>query len=254
MDYNEAAKMLVEKGFYYSDIKAWSSSEITDTFKQFLQRSDDEKMEFLQKEINSVFDGYSYQGQADSLNQGPEDLVHTFVISEFTDHTRFSIEWRNYLATQFKALSSLLQTIESSLIPLLFEQVSRRQFGHMVSCNYYPKQNIDRKTKRLSAHPDVSLFTIFPFGIDDQLEYEENGVWKSMPPSTNMVMINGYFAEVISDGKVIALNHRVKQAEDNLNDRFSYAFFCIPAPEQQYFIGNSTIATEAYFQKYLGLF
>ena len=246
--------MLVEKGFYYTDLNAWSSIEITEALQQFMQRPKTEREHFLQKKINSVFDGYSYLGQIDSLNQGVDDLVHTFVISEFTSTQQFPAEWQNYLATQYDPLSKVLRSIESEIIKRLFSDLDRNKLGHMVSCNYYPKTATNSQKQRLSEHPDVSLFTIFPFGIDNQLEYEIDGVWKSLPSSKNMVIITGYFSEVISDGKIKSLNHRVKKAEASSKERFSFAFFSLPKPGQQFSSATSQITTEAYYQIYLDLF
>lgn len=254
MNYNEAAKMLVEKGFYYTDLNAWSSAEITKALSLFMHRSKTEREQFLQKSINSLFDGYSYLGQLDSLNQGSEDLVHTFVISEFTETNLFPSEWQNYLATQFDSLSEVLRSVEAELMQLMFKNLDRKKLGHMVSCNYYPKLDSVRQKQRLSEHPDVSLFTIFPFGIDNQLEYEVNGKWHALPSSKNMVIITGYFAEMLSDRKIKALNHRVKQGEGDVSERFSFAFFSLPHPEQEFHTTSNSITAEIYYQKYLDLF
>jgi hypothetical protein len=254
MDYNEAAKMLVEKGFYYSNLDGLPSAAIKETMRQFMHRKTDDRIQFLQKEINSVFDGYSYQGQTDSLNQGAEDLVHTFVISEFTDPTSFPLEWQHYLSQAFFQLSNKLSILETVLIEKLALHINRKDLGHMVSCNYYPSTNDSKALLRLGAHPDVSLFTVFPFGIDDQLEFEENGIWEPLPASDKMVIITGYFSEVLSNGRVSALNHRVRQSQPNSSERFSFAFFSIPAPNRKFSTEQGAVSTEKYFEKYLALF
>ncbi len=254
MNYKEAAKMLVEKGFYHSNLKAWPREHISRAMLQFMDRPMTERLAFLQKEMNSVFDGYSYQGQADSLNQGAEDMVHTFVISEFTEKEVFPSEWQVYLSNEFKSISDQLFQIENELIKQLNLTIKRVDLGHMVSCNFYPAQGEISNKLRLSEHPDVSVFTIFPFGIDDQLEYEENGEWKPLLASNNLVIFSGYLLETLSNGKVKALNHRVKNIEEACQERLSFAFFTIPNNEAKLNVNGNTINATNYFESYLALF
>lgn len=246
--------MLVEKGFYHSNLKAWPRDQISRAMLQFMDRPMTERLAFLQKEMNSVFDGYSYQGQADSLNQGAEDMVHTFLISEFTEKEAFPSEWQVYLSNEFKSISRELFQIETELIQHLKLTIKRVDLGHMVSCNFYPAQGEISNKLRLSEHPDVSLFTIFPFGIDDQLEYEENGEWKPLSASNNMVIFSGYLLETLTNGKVKALNHRVKNVEEACQERLSFAFFTIPNNQAILNVNEIRFSTSDYFESYLALF
>ncbi len=254
MNYNEAAKMLVEKGFYDTKIKSLDAEPIRAALAEFMNRPLAKRMPFLQKQIDSVFDGYSFQGQTDSLNQGADDLVHTFVISEFTEASKFPNEFQSFLNQEFKAISESVSQLEKRLVEELQLPINHAQVGHMVSCNFYPAQGENMHPLLLSEHPDVSLFTIFPFGVDDQLEYEDHGIWKSFPASDSMVILSGFFAETISEGRIKALNHRVKARAKNNLERFSFAFFSIPAPKQKFTHLNETFFTEDYFKSYIALF
>ncbi|MDP4966133.1 MAG: hypothetical protein NWQ55_13725 [Salibacteraceae bacterium] len=254
MNYNEAAKMLVEKGFYDTKIKAFDAEPIRAALAEFMNRPIAERLPFLQKQIDSVFDGYSFQGQTDSLNQGADDLVYTFVLSEFTEASKFPVEFQSFLNQEFKAISKSLSKLEKHLEKELQLPINHAQVGHMVSCNFYPAQGENVHPLLLSEHPDVSLFTIFPFGVDAQLEYEGHGIWKSFPASDTMVILSGFFAETISEGRIKALNHRVKARAKNNLERFSFAFFSIPAPKQKFTHLNETFFTEDYFKSYIALF
>ncbi|MDP4934792.1 MAG: hypothetical protein NWR30_08770 [Salibacteraceae bacterium] len=54
MNYNEAAKMLVEKGFYDTKIKAFDAEPIRAALAEFMNRPLAERLLFLQKQIDSV--------------------------------------------------------------------------------------------------------------------------------------------------------------------------------------------------------
>ena len=130
----------------------------------------------------------------------------------------------------------------------------------MVSCNYYPAQNNFHRSAaentRLSAHPDVSLITIFPFGVDGDLEYQTaDDSWKTMVPNDHIVGFSGYLMELATDGKIKALNHRVRLSKNKNSERFSFAFFSLPFPEAQLStLEEGTISGKEYFEKYLELF
>lgn len=246
--------MLVEKGFYDTKIEAFDAEPIRAALAEFMTQPLCERLPFLQKHIDSVFDGYSFQGQTDSLNQGADDLVYTFVLSEFTEASKFPVEFQSFLNQEFKAISKSLSNLEKHLEKELQLTINHAQVGHMVSCNFYPAHGENVHSLLLSEHPDVSLFTIFPFGVDDQLEYEDHGIWKSFPASDTMVIFSGFFAETISKGRIKALNHRVKARAKNNLERFSFAFFSIPAPKQKFTYLNETFFTEDYFKSYIALF
>ena len=130
----------------------------------------------------------------------------------------------------------------------------------MVSCNYYPAQNnfdcSAAENTRLSAHPDVSLITIFPFGVDGDLEYQTaDGSWKTMTPTDRIIGFSGYLMELATDGNIKALNHRVKLSKNRNSERFSFAFFSLSFPDAQLStLDEETISGKEYFEKYLELF
>jgi isopenicillin N synthase-like dioxygenase len=100
----------------------------------------------------------------------------------------------------------------------------------MMSLNFYPeikKQN----HRRLSAHKDVSLLSVFPYGISNGLcIVNENGDEINIPPTKNLIAFPGFLIELLSKGKIKALQHHVNFDELINLDRYSYDIFSIPTP------------------------
>ena len=113
-----------------------------------------------------------------------------------------------------------MQTVRSLEIDLLTQldipgllDFYLKNAGHMVSNNYYPPvqefTSSAAGNTRLSAHPDASLFTVFPFGIDEELELElagESGesVWQSVDASGSILLYPGYLMEMWTHGAIKA--------------------------------------------------
>ena len=167
---------LDDSGVIEINIEKCADDIIKTALKNFVYQSETYKEQYLQSKYDMAFDGYSYLGQKDSLNQYDTDLLHSFVLSEFTDHHKFPKEFHYFFKEQWSSLLSLVRNIEKKVVQHLnIEGLSRfydEQIGHMLSCNYYPSLNYLKKTSescatRLSSHKDVSLFTVFLFGVDD---------------------------------------------------------------------------------------
>jgi hypothetical protein len=260
---SEDMSITIEDGIFKTDTPAYSDQLLKECFRSFLDREEAYRKSYLQKNYGYAFDGYSYYGQADSSNQAYDDLLETFVLSNFFPKEKFPKEFSGFFSQQWNQLLHSISKIESQVIETLGMSSVKdlhNILGHMVSCNYYPAQKqfnhaADENT-RLSAHPDVSLLTIFPFGIDGDLEYETSeGTWKRMPPTKNIIGFPGYLTELATKGQIKALNHRVKLSENKNTERFSFAFFSLPFPETELAIPNQNpISGKEYFEKYLQLF
>ena len=256
----------VEDGIFYTDMPAVPSEQLQACFQGFLNQPDSYRKQHLQKHYGYAFDGYSYYGQKDSSNQAYDDLMETFVFSDFFPADKYPKSFNPFLGEEWPELLTMIMSIEEHMIQDLGldELLSlHQQMGHMVSNNYYPAQkkfdHVAANNTRLSAHPDVSLFTIFPFGVDGELEYEtRDGKWQSLAPTNKIVGFSGYLMEVLSGGKIKALNHRVKLSENTSKERFSFAFFSLPRPDAELpVVAKNRVGVmsgEEYFDEYLGLF
>jgi hypothetical protein len=260
---SEDMSITIEDGVIKTDIQAFSNQLLKECFRTFLSREKGYRKSHLQTNYGYAFDGYSYYGQSDSSNQAYDDLLETFVFSNFFPKEKFPKDFSAFLSQQWNQLLQSISTIESHAIEAIgMSGVSdlHANLGHMVSCNYYPAQeHFDHsaaKNTRLSAHPDVSLLTIFPFGIDGDLQYETpDGSWKNMESTQGIIGFPGYLMELVSGGKIKALNHRVKLSENKKAERFSFAFFSLPFPDAQLVFPNqNSISGKEYFDKYLNLF
>lgn len=228
-------------------------NEFHKVFSDFIRQPLNYKKQYLQRNIQHVFDGYSYEGQLDSLNQGSEDLVETMVVSEHFDATTYPSEFKDIQTCILPGLWKELDKVLMDLTDTYAVNIDWSCFEWMLSMNYYPPLLSAPKTPlRLTEHPDISLFTIFPFGVDECLEVESNGLWKSSPSKENMAFQTGYFAQWMFG--ISASNHRVAHAVDWNKERYSYAFFLIPKPGTLWLKNGREIPVEEYYEDYLTLF
>lgn len=255
---NEEIQNFLQTGILYTGIPKQSSKKLKDCFKNFLLQPKDYKYSFLQKHFGYAFDGYSFLGQQDSKNQGEEDLVHTFVLSDFFDIKRYPVEFQKFLIQKWLDLDTLIRSIEKAILGSLYPSlipIYNTSMGHMISANYYPPVSKSQSIDRLTAHPDASLFTVFPFGIDEDFIFETpQGKWKSLKKADEIICFSGYLLELLTEGEIKALNHKVKFNPNKLEERFSFAFFSLPKPTEALIIQNEEVTGEAYFTRYLSLF
>lgn len=163
----------------------------------------DYKQSFLQCYFDFAFDGYSYQGHEDSSNQSYDDLLDTFVFSDLRPIEKFPEAFHSYLNHGWKDSVAEIETIEATLIEDLKLDIDQKNLAHMASCNYYPPtesfKNPAKENTRLSSHPDVSLFTVFPFGVEKEfsfqspnrewVELEANNHWGNQSPKSQSGLI-----------------------------------------------------------------
>lgn len=81
--------------FYHLNPPFEKSSDevIKEAFQSFLEQSEDYKNTYRQSHFNCAFDGYSFLGQTDSLNQYSTDLLYSFVLSRFSNVEQFPKEF-----------------------------------------------------------------------------------------------------------------------------------------------------------------
>jgi hypothetical protein len=258
----------IDQGLILTDIPVLPVAPILQCMQDFMSSEDSHRLHFLQKEYGFAFDGYSHCGQVDSTHQAAEDLLHTFVLSDFYPAERYPVAFQSFILQQWPELVSQLRNLELSMIetlPVELRTWYQHSAGHMLSANYYPSlsqfNTAAHGDTRLSAHPDVSLFTVFPFGLDSAFQYETpQGQWLSAPETDRMIAFPGYLLEWLSNGKVKALNHRVRLDSDQARERYSFAVFSIPARDTSVsrVVGPSgaeqqSLTAQAYFRQYLSL-
>ena len=245
-----------------TELEAYSSELIKKNFSAFLEKPTDYKHKFLQSKLDTVFDGYSFLGQQDSLNQYDTDLLHSFVLSEFSPRSNFPNEFRDFFENEWNPLKKKIQEIERKIITALnidgLLALYDAKIGHMVSCNYYPNTNnlsAENSKHRLSEHKDVSLFTVFVFGNSDGFSYK-NKEWATirLGEIDRIVMFPGYLLEVLTKGKIKAMKHEVEFDKNNAEERFSFAFFSVPKPNENLELESISITSEDYYKQYLSLF
>lgn len=236
-----------------------SDFTLKQAFKSFLSQPETYRKQFLQDRYNYAFDGYSYLGQKDSTNQYDTDLLHSFVLSEFSKVNSFPKEMHPFLDKQWVDLIVKVRSIERDIIKTLnlpgLEEFYNNTIGHMVSCNFYPKINYNQQTQqlRLSKHKDVSLFTVFVFGSKAGFSFQDNNKNKKLKETDNIVVFPGYLLEYLSQGKYNALEHQVDFTEID-KERYSFAFFSIPKPFQNIVFNQQKFSSESYYKDYLSLF
>ncbi len=260
-----AADAILNQGFYLTGLPCLPSGNLEVGFRQFMKRDRSYRNTFAQVRYQTVFDGYSALGQEDSSNQGAEDLVFSFVLSNFQDTRVFPEEFQPFLAADWPATLAVIRALEIGLIRALsipgLDALYEHHLGHMISCNYYPPLeelgDFHVGKKRLGPHNDISLFTVFPFGLAEGLEYQDQqGRWVSMPACDSMLIFPGYLLEYWSLGKIKAFNHRLALPQEQQAERTSFAFFSLPKPGQAFALMDPTRiqTSDRYFEMYLAQF
>jgi len=249
--------------FITTNIPAFKDSELRTALQRFLGLPQTQRMEFSQKELGVAFDGYSYLGQTDSLNQYDKDLLHSFVISDISDQENFPEAFQAYLSQEFPEQLVLIKELEKEVL----KRLGFREFGafyenhikHMVSCNFYPELAVKAHnilpSERLSYHTDVSLFSVFLFGLESGFSYERaSGDKVVLDHIDEVVLFPGYLMELMTNGKIKALKHGVILPENRTEQRFSFAFFSLPAPQANIQFGSFKGSGKDYYEQYLNQF
>ncbi len=248
-------------GPYISSLDALPMGELPSSLRSFVQQPLSYREQYLQSQYGVAFDGYSYDGQTDSINQGPEDPLHSFVLSDFSKPEHFPQQFSHFLNDQWHPIKQFVSTIEQQLLAQIDDRLLQQynqNFGHMLSANYYPDQvtrKADRPDLRLTEHPDVSLITVFVFGNDSCFEYQHpvTQQWHSLEQTGRVVAFAGHLLEWLTDGAINALNHRVRYHNDE-GERFSFALFSLPYPHTQLTsLKGNRLTTEAFYQEHLSL-
>lgn len=241
-----------------------SNLKIRTALLNFVKKDSIYKKQFLQSRYNTAFDGYSYIGQKDSLNQYENDMLHSFVISEFQNSEDFPKEFHSFLKEEWGKLITTIKNAELTRIkelnnPELTQLYKDNIIGYMMSCNYYPKpincKSNAKNNTRLSAHKDASLFTTFPYGVDNGLSVLGiNNNYVEIDKKEKPFLFSGYFLEFMTHKKITALNHQVDLPKDLDSERFSFAVFSIPKPNTTFLLNGMEINSTDYYKKYLSLF
>ena len=268
MDGSEMAAFLRSNGYVVTSRAALDGGEARAVLRTFMAREQGYRERFLQNAYGSGYDGYSYYGQEDSSHQAADDLISTFVTSEFYAAERYPVEFQAFLRKGWKEVLETVRTLAVELIAGLgipgLAAFYGESVGHMMSNNYYPPiQQFSAAAAgntRLSAHPDVSLFTVFPFGIDAELELETddgNGAraWRTVDASDSILVYPGYLMEMWTEGAIRAMNHRVRLGADRTAERCSFSVFSLPFPGRRFEMpGRGAMSSEEYYGAYEALF
>ena len=224
-------------GIITTDVPALPASGLPEGLRTFVGKPWAYRRRFLQSCYRTAFDGYSFAGQTDSLNQGPQDALHSFVLSDFSPRSAFPEEFQCFLRDEWPAVTRVAREIERDLLVQLDVEdllgPYEKRYGHMMSANYYPPSEAPANGGlRLTEHPDVSLLTVFPFGLEAGFEYQDaGGVWCALAPTNRMVCFVGELLEWVTAGRIQALNHRVALVGgEPIGERFSFSLFSLPYP------------------------
>lgn len=229
----------------------FSAEPFLKTFRTFLKRTENDRRGFVQRHFGNRYDGYSFPGQSDSYNQGPEDPLHSYVLTSLKSDIKHPEEFVG-LKERLNDLDLYCQKIDGYLIQELNLPLTVNDFEPMLSCNFYPARSSGYEG--LEVHPDISLFTHFPFGNDGTTFYvDENGKHVPFPKTRNHLVFTGYFAEWFSAGRRDALQHGVGRIDSDI-ERFAFALFRIPNPSRVFTSNNELVSGEQYHDKYLELF
>ncbi len=241
-----------KSGIWYTGVPSYDPTNHISCMKSFLSREDLYKSDFLQTKLDTLFEGYSYLGQENSSNQYAEDQLFTYVLSDYFDQRLHAKEFYPIIKEQ-QTLTAKIVELERELIAAISSDLLDfydRYVSHSLSANFYPANG--KSELRLTEHPDGSLLTVFPFGMDHEFQFETTeGSWHTIERTNEIVCFAGYLMELMTDIK--SLNHKVCK-EGHQNERFSFAYFSIPTPGSVFKIKGQEISTESYFQKYLSLF
>ncbi len=220
-----------------TEIPALPPADLPERLRAFVAKPKAYRHRYLQSACEGTFDGYSYPGQTDSMNQGADDALHSFVFSDFQPASAYPREFQRFLREDWRALTRFAAEVERSVLYELgvedIVEQYKQSFGHMMSSNYYPPAPHSGAVAgpRLTEHPDVSLLTVFPFGIDRGFEYQDaSGNWRpldSLAGSRRVCVFAGELLEWLTNGSIKALNHRVRWAP---GERFSFSLFSLPYP------------------------
>ncbi|CAN0587399.1 unnamed protein product, partial [Ectocarpus sp. 12 AP-2014] len=172
---------LRDDGFITTNIPASKDTVLRTALQRFLEMPLSERMQYSQRKLGIAFDGYSYMGQADSLNQYDKDLLHSFVLSNISAVATFPETFQEYLRQEFLEQLAYIKALEKEVLHWLgfseFQTFYDDHINHMVSCNFYPELDLENQKEkvvdRLSFHTDVSLFSIFLFGLEAGFAYEK---------------------------------------------------------------------------------
>lgn len=138
----ETANALNSDGYLVAPCPALDGSEIQQAFRAFIRREREHQLRFLQKEYGYAYDGFSYYGQTDSSHQAHDDLISTFVLSEFYPVERFPPEFHGFLNSRWQEVVQVVRGLETELLTQLdvpgLLDFYLHNVGHMLSNNYYP--------------------------------------------------------------------------------------------------------------------
>jgi isopenicillin N synthase-like dioxygenase len=256
-------RTLSDGGFINANIPAYTDDVLRTALRQFLELPPLEQQQYSQKELSIAFDGYSYLGQKDSLNQYDKDLLHSVVLSDISKEEYFPQAFQKYLQQEFPEQLSFIRKLEKEVLKNLgfpeYEAFYEEHIRHTVSCNFYPELDVPTQkivpADRLSFHTDVSLFSVFLFGLESGFAYKKpNGEKVVLDTVDEVGLFLGYFMELLSKGKIKALNHALALAKNRIEERFSFAFFSIPQLNANLQLSSFNGSGSDYYQHYLNQF
>ncbi len=203
-------------GFMSTNIPAYTDGVLRTALRRFLAFPSLKRQQYSQKGLSIAFDGYSYIGQKDSLNQYDKDLLHSFVLSNISREENFPQAFQKYLKQEFLEQLSFIRELEKKVLKILGFSESRAFYEehskHMVSSNFYPELDVAIQkivpVDRLSFHTDVSLFSVFLFGLESGFAYKKpKGERVVLDTVDEVGLFLGYFMELLSNGTIKAFNH-----------------------------------------------
>ncbi|MFT5735743.1 MAG: isopenicillin N synthase-like dioxygenase [Maribacter sp.] len=255
--------ILRDGGFISTNIPAYAHGVLETALRWFLELPSLERQQYSQKEFAVGFDGYSYLGQKDSLNQYDKDLLHSFGLSNISKEEYFPQAFQKYLQQEFLEQVSFIRKLKKEVLKTLgfpeYVVFYEKHIRHMISCNFYPELDVPTQKivpgDRLSFHTDVSLFSVFLFGLESGFACEMlTGEKIVLDALDEVVLFSVYFMELLTNGKIKALNHGVALPENRMQERFSFTFFSIPQLDATLQLSSFKGTGSDYYQHYLKQF
>ena len=110
-----AANLVFKNGFFKTNSRSFNDQNLKDALLRFIQQKESYKLRYIQHQYEYGFDGYSYLGQTDSTNQYATDLLHSFVISDFIDSSKFPQEFNKFFSMEWAMLQEKIKILELEL-------------------------------------------------------------------------------------------------------------------------------------------
>ncbi|KAI2475641.1 Oxidoreductase 2OG-Fe oxygenase family [Pyrenophora tritici-repentis] len=158
-------------------------------------------------------------GRLKSLREMDPDLVE-----ELGENFEDIMKFYTYIETE---VLPVITRATSNISDLELELTHNGTNNHLRLIDYFPCSN--PSAPRCGEHRDYNTYTIvFQDGAVGGLEFEVDGVWKSVPASVDAVISWGWCAAILTNDEVKAAKHRVLRTWPVAQRRTTAVVFVAP--------------------------